>query len=108
MSRLDRAFLLRSTEPEPLPIPATPAEELERRNLAERPSGPMADLITELRAYQAELEAQNKVLRYSESAAVSASERFGTLLSSVPLALMVPGATPLVVLMPKTRSSDFS
>ena len=97
MSRLDFAFLLRSTEPEPLPAPSTPAEELERRNLVERPSGPMADLIAELRAYQAELEAQNKVLRYSESAAESASERFETLFSSVPLALMVLDEHGMVV-----------
>ena len=52
-------------------------------------SVPMDSLIGELRAYQAELEAQNKVLRYSQAAAESASERFETLFSSVPLALMV-------------------
>lgn len=99
MSRPDLAFLLRTTE---LPLPPyPPAEETElereRRNLAERPSGPMADLIAELRAYQAELEAQNKVLRYSQSAAESASERFETLFSSVPLALMVLDEHGMVV-----------
>lgn len=95
MSRPDLAFLLRTTEP--LLLPPAPVEEKERRNLAERPSGPMADLIAELRAYQAELEAQNKVLRYSQSAAESASERFETLFSSVPLALMVLDEHGMVV-----------
>ena len=60
-------------------------------------SVPMDSLIGELRAYQAELEAQNKVLRYSQAAAESASERFETLFSSVPLALMVVGEHDMVV-----------
>ncbi len=97
MSRLDLAFFLRATEP-PLPPPApAPLADLERRQLTERPSGPMGQLIAELRAYQAELEAQNKVLRYSQSAAESASERFETLFSSVPLALMVLDEHGMVV-----------
>ena len=44
-----------------------------------RPTAPrarVAALIAELRAYQAELESQNKVLRYSQTVAESASERF--------------------------------
>ncbi|MCZ2495651.1 response regulator [Xylophilus sp. Kf1] len=45
----------------------------------------------------AELEAQNKVLRYSNAAAESASERFETLFASVPLALMVVDAHDMVV-----------
>ena len=86
MSRPDLSFLLRSLE-----APAAPhrADSAERRALADRPTGPVGSLITELRAYQAELEIQNKVLRYSQAAAESASERFETLFSSVPLALMV-------------------
>ena len=93
MSRLDLSFFSRT-------IPATaemlpdPSEAVEPPNL---PSGPMDSLIGELRAYQAELEAQNKVLRYSQAAAESASERFETLFSSVPLALMVVGEHDMVV-----------
>jgi two-component system cell cycle sensor histidine kinase/response regulator CckA len=45
----------------------------------------------------AELEAQNKVLRYSNAAAESASERFETLFASVPLALMVVDEHDMVV-----------
>lgn len=54
-------------------------------------------LVAELRAYQTELETQNKVLRYSQSVAESASERFETLFASVPLALMVVDRQDLVV-----------
>ena len=57
----------------------------------------MPALIAELRAYQAELEAQNKVLQYSQTAAESASERFEALFSSVPLALMVLDEYDVVV-----------
>ncbi len=46
-------------------------------------------LIDDLRAYQAELEAQNTALEYSRIAAEGASERFESLFSNVPLALMV-------------------
>ncbi len=46
-------------------------------------------LIEDLRAYQAELEAQNSALQYSRIAAEGASERFESLFSNVPLALMV-------------------
>ncbi|MBX9832253.1 MAG: response regulator [Burkholderiaceae bacterium] len=55
------------------------------------------DLVAELRAYQAELESQNKVLRYSQTVAESASERFETLFASVPLALMVVDEHDMVV-----------
>ncbi len=44
-----------------------------------------------------ELEAHNTVLRYSNAAAESASERFETLFSSVPLALMVIDEHDMVV-----------
>ena len=46
-------------------------------------------LIENLRAYQSELEAQNTALEYSRIAAEGASERFESLFSNVPLALMV-------------------
>ncbi len=42
-----------------------------------------------LREYQAELEAQNQALRFSQLAAEGASERFSALFSNIPLALMV-------------------
>lgn len=48
-----------------------------------------AQMIEDLRKYQTELEIQNKALRYSQQEAEGASERFATLFSSVPLALMV-------------------
>ncbi|GAB4400222.1 MAG: hypothetical protein OHK0048_15090 [Rhodoferax sp.] len=50
---------------------------------------PNARLVADLRRYQAELEIQNKALRFSQTAAEGAYERFVTLFSSVPLALMV-------------------
>ena len=101
MSRPDLLFLLRTTEPDP-------AQDLsgdESSGTSNPPpghapgpaAGPVSGLIAELRAYQAELEAQNKVLRYSQSAAESASERFETLFSSVPLALMVLDEHDMVV-----------
>lgn len=49
----------------------------------------LSQLVEELRSYQAELEAQNEALRYSRIAAEGASERFESLFSNVPLALMV-------------------
>jgi two-component system cell cycle sensor histidine kinase/response regulator CckA len=48
-----------------------------------------ARLVEDLRHSQAELEIQNRALRFSQAAAEGASERFVTLFSSVPLALMV-------------------
>ncbi|MCB8748717.1 response regulator [Rhodoferax sp. U2-2l] len=48
-----------------------------------------ARLVDDLRHYQSELEIQNKALRFSQSAAEGAYERFVTLFSNVPLALMV-------------------
>lgn len=48
-----------------------------------------ARLVDDLRHYQSELEIQNRALRFSQSAAEDAYERFVTLFSNVPLALMV-------------------
>lgn len=58
---------------------------------------PAESLVANLRAYQAELESQNKVLRYSQAVAESAYERFETLFASVPLALMVVDEHDMVV-----------
>ncbi len=54
-------------------------------------------MIEDLRKYQAELEIQNKALRYSQQEAEGASERFATLFSNVPLALMVVDEEGLVM-----------
>ncbi|MBD9406958.1 response regulator [Acidovorax sp. ACV02] len=61
------------------------------------PGASAEGLVAELRAYQAELENQNKVLRYSQAVAESAYERFETLFASVPLALMVVDDHDMVV-----------
>ena len=90
MSLPDLSFLLHAQSPRdgpgdtPSPEPSAPDERI-----ALQPQEALPGLIAELRAYQAELEAQNKVLQYSQAAAESASERFEALFSSVPLALMV-------------------
>ena len=57
----------------------------------------LPQMIEDLRKYQAELEIQNKALRYSQQEAEGASERFATLFSSVPLALMVVDEEGLVM-----------
>ena len=56
-----------------------------------------AQMIQDLRKYQAELEIQNQALRYSQQEAEGASERFATLFSNVPLALMVVDEEGLVL-----------
>ncbi|OYT90881.1 MAG: hybrid sensor histidine kinase/response regulator [Burkholderiales bacterium PBB3] len=56
-----------------------------------------AQMIQDLRKYQAELEIQNQALRYSQQEAEGASERFSTLFSNVPLALMVVDEEGLVL-----------
>jgi len=61
------------------------------------PGAAAEGLVADLRAYQAELENQNKVLRYSQAVAESAYERFETLFASVPLALMVVDDHDMVV-----------
>ncbi|NDP37611.1 MAG: response regulator [Rhodoferax sp.] len=57
----------------------------------------LAQMVEDLRSYQAELETQNKALRYSQIAAEGASERFLTLFSNVPLALLVVDENGLVL-----------
>ncbi len=54
-------------------------------------------MVKDLHNYQAELEIQNKALKYSQEAAEGASERFLTLFSNVPLALMVVDEDGLVL-----------
>ncbi len=54
-------------------------------------------LVEDLQKYQADLEIQNEALRYSQLAAEGASERFLTLFSNVPLALMVVDENSLVL-----------
>ena len=53
--------------------------------------------VTDLHKYRSELEIQNKALKYSQFAAEGASERFLTLFSNVPLALMVVDEDGLVL-----------
>ncbi|ART48541.1 PAS domain-containing hybrid sensor histidine kinase/response regulator [Acidovorax carolinensis] len=95
LSFLHQAQASRDQGPE-VPWPSSPPPRPERRSPL-RPQGPLAELISELRSYQAELEAQNKVLQYSQAAAESASERFEALFASVPLALMVLDEYDVVV-----------
>jgi PAS domain S-box-containing protein len=68
-----------------------------RRNLGPAEKTSPAKLVENLRHYQSELEIQNKALRFSQAAAEGASERFVTLFSNVPLALMVVDETGLVL-----------
>ncbi len=56
-----------------------------------------AQMIQDLRKYQSELVIQNQALRYSQQEAEGASERFATLFSNVPLALMVVDEAGLVL-----------
>ena len=78
-----------------------------KRLLSERATAPkrgvlsagysQRQMVQDLRNYQAELEIQNQALRYSQTAAEGASERFLTLFSNVPLALMVVDENSLVL-----------
>lgn len=98
MSLPDLSFLLHVQSPDP--EPADPSHAAAADAAASMPpaaEGTLPALVAELRAYQAELEAQNKVLQYSQAAAESASERFEALFSSVPLALMVLDEYDVVV-----------
>ncbi len=76
-------------------IAASPGAGLSRlggpqRRLKTGPAGhASAQLIEDLRQSHAELEIQNKALRFSQAASEGATERFVTLFSNVPLALMV-------------------
>jgi signal transduction histidine kinase/CheY-like chemotaxis protein len=63
----------------------------------ESPQKSLTELVAELRSYQAELQAQNEALRYSRIAAEGASERFESLFSNVPLALMVVDELGMIV-----------
>ena len=93
MSEPDLSFLDPDGRQQPASAEPTPAP-LVRGSV---PAGSAESLVAELRAYQAELESQNKVLRYSQTVAESAYERFETLFASVPLALMVVDEHDLVV-----------
>jgi PAS domain S-box-containing protein len=101
MSLPDLSFLLHAQSPDTGPAGASAAPPAQTPDATAgalpQPNTPMPALIAELRAYQAELEAQNKVLQYSQTAAESASERFEALFSSVPLALMVLDEYDVVV-----------
>nr|WP_232834418.1 PAS domain-containing sensor histidine kinase [Rhodoferax ferrireducens] len=68
-----------------------------KRSPAKGRKSPLPQIVQDLRSYQAELESQNKALRYSQVAAEGASERFLTLFSNVPLALMVVDENGLVL-----------
>ncbi|WP_367068479.1 ATP-binding protein [Oryzisolibacter sp. LB2S] len=98
MDQPDLSFLTRDADEAPPSAAAAqaPAAMPERRG-PNRASGAVGQLIAELRASQAELEAQNKVLRYSQAVAESASERFEALFSNVPLSLMVLDEHDMVV-----------
>ncbi|PJI97813.1 PAS domain S-box-containing protein [Acidovorax sp. 69] len=97
MSEPDLSFL----DPEgrqPTPAERPPGIFAAHARAASAPGGsPAEGLVAELRAYQGELESQNKVLRYSQAVAESAYERFETLFASVPLALMVVDEHDMVV-----------
>ena len=93
MSEPDLSFLDPDGREQPTPAARAPAP----RFPAVAAGGSAESLVAELRAYQAELESQNKVLRYSQTVAESAYERFETLFASVPLALMVVDEHDLVV-----------
>ena len=78
MSLPDLSFLHQaqaSRDPgQEVPGPSSPPPQPERRS-PQRAEEPLAELISELRSYQAELEAQNKVLQYSQTAAEGVAER---------------------------------
>jgi len=93
MSEPDLSFLDPAGR-QPAPTGHAPGTPTPR---ATHPSTAAEGLVAELRAYQAELESQNKVLRYSQTVAESAYERFETLFASVPLALMVVDEHDMVV-----------
>ena len=96
MASLRRVVKRRAT---PLPAPGPSAgrrvNPLKSGALAQGFS--LARLVEDLSNYQAELEIQNQALRYSQVAAEGASERFVTLFSNVPLALMVVDENSLVL-----------
>jgi len=89
------------SRPKPTPPPNPGVRRRLRRNERQPEPGSPAfsapQMVRDLRKYQAELEIQNQALRYSQAAAEGASERFLTLFSSVPLALMVVDENSLVL-----------
>ena len=98
MSRPDLSFLFQNWTPdEPEPEQPLAGDDPLTLRAPKRPRDPMDDLVNELRNYQFELETQNKVLRFSQASAESASERFEALFASVPLALMVIDEHDMVV-----------
>ena len=98
MSRPDLSFLFQNWTPdEPEPEQPLAGDDPLTPRAPRRPRDPMDDLVNELRNYQFELETQNKVLRFSQASAESASERFEALFASVPLALMVIDEHDMVV-----------
>ncbi|MFN3377248.1 MAG: ATP-binding protein [Burkholderiaceae bacterium] len=96
MALPDLSFLLQAQPPDS--IPEGQYLPLQAQASAPAPDEvPLPALIAELRAYQMELEAQNKVLQYSQLSAERASERFEALFASVPLSLMVLDEYDMVV-----------
>ncbi|MBU3737965.1 MAG: response regulator [Rhodoferax sp.] len=83
----------------PRPVAATLPGRRQRRRQVNSPALPRSapQLVRDLRRYQSELEIQNQALRYSQAVAEGASERFLTLFSNVPLALMVVDEDSLVL-----------
>ena len=87
----------------PRTSPLSPLKRAAGRSAATKTQGARAagyslpQMVKDLRKYQAELEIQNKALRFSQVAAEGASERFLTLFSNVPLALMVVDENGLVL-----------
>jgi signal transduction histidine kinase/CheY-like chemotaxis protein len=80
----------------PTPTPAVRSDGQTAQGLIVEGYAP-SQMIEDLRKYQSELEVQNKALRYSQQEAEGASERFATLFSNVPLALMVVDEEGLVM-----------
>ena len=89
------------SRPKPIPAPKPGVRRRLTRNERQPETGSPAfsppQMVRDLRKYQAELEIQNQALRYSQAAAEGASERFLTLFSNVPLALMVVDENSLVL-----------
>lgn len=90
---------------------------LDRRAIKRQANQPEAFSVEDLRRYQTELETQNEALRFSQSAAELAYERFVTLFSNVPLALMViddrgqilqNNARALALLRPKETDAELT
>lgn len=92
---MTRPFFRKRRQPPDLPLKRLGGPSRRQPDLADKFSN--ARLVDNLRQYHAELEIQNKALRFSQSEAEGASERFVTLFSHVPLALMVVEETGQVL-----------